>query len=397
MPGSLPLICRWSRRMQRKGQNFLELLDDVEQFIFRPYCASSEGFRSMPLYADSDALMEALAMPTQGCRLRREALLSAACLPLPTFGDDHLEISVHYSPYRVRRQLGFDQGVPSRPNHGGSLTLHRVFWTGDGVPGDGRPLALALASRQRVGSLSKAYQNYWNRCFASFSRFHAAHCDRLIPTIIHHARLVSEEKRNLPFISKSGEIVGDFSKLKRKLEKSGSHSTGKSAVHGKRKREESCSAEKRQAVKGPKRFIPKVAASGPPSSRKVALPEPLQQQPIASGSSERAAPRASSPHGTSQSKGKGNGFSVTPKRRSMRILETRFANTRKNKGEDSGPKVVVTVDDNSDDDSDDIGAAGTEINIHEQESAPSEADFALPTTVAEAVPKPSGSATSSFS
>ncbi|CAL2233352.1 unnamed protein product [Prunus armeniaca] len=376
MPGSLPLICRWFRRMQRKGQNFLELLDDVEQFIFRPYCASSEGFRSMPLYADSAALMEALAMPTQGCWLRREALLSAACLPLPTFGDDHLEISVHYSPYRVRRQLGFDQGVPSRPNHGGSLTLHRVFWTGDSVPGDGRPLALALASRQRVGSLSKAYQNYWNRCFASFSRFHAAHCDRLIPTIIHHARLVSEEKaislsekRNLPFISKSGEIVGDFSKLKRKLEKSGSHNAGKSAAHGKRKREESCSAEKRQAVKGPKRFIPNVAAGGPPSSRKVALPESLQQQPVASGSSERAAPKASSPHSTSQSKGKGKGFSVTPKRRSMRILETRFANTRKNKGEDSGPKVVVTVDDNSDDDSDDGGAAGTEADIHEQESA----------------------------
>ncbi|CAL8152639.1 unnamed protein product [Prunus armeniaca] len=72
--------------------------------------------------------------------------------------------------------------------------------------------------------------------------------------------------------------------------------------------------------------------------------------------------------GTSQSKGKGKEFPMIPKRRSMRILETQFANTRKNKGEDSGPKVVVTVDDNSDDGSDDSGAAGTEINIHEQES-----------------------------
>ncbi|CAL8089771.1 unnamed protein product [Prunus armeniaca] len=52
----------------------------------------------------------------------------------------------------------------------------------------------------------------------------------------------------------------------------------------------------------------------------------------------------------------------------MRLLETRFANTRENKGEDSGPKVVVMVDDNSDDGSDDSGVAGTEINIHEQES-----------------------------
>ncbi|CAL2263194.1 unnamed protein product [Prunus armeniaca] len=375
MPGSLPLICRWSRHMQRKGQNFLELLDDVEKFIFRPYCVLSEGFSNTPFYADSVVLVEALATSAQGFPLRREALLSAACLPLPTFGDDHSEVLVHYSPYRVRRQLGFDQGVPSCPSYGDSLALHKIFWTKDSVPGDGRPLALALANRQRVGSLSKAYQNYWNRCFSSFSRFHATHCDRLIPTIIHHARLVSEEKaislsekRNLPFTSKSGEIVGDFSKLKWKLEKSGSHSTGKSVVHGKRKREENCSIEKRQGVKGPKRFIPKVAASGPPSSRKVVLPEPLQQQLVASGSSERAAPRASSPRSTSQSKGKGKGFPVIPKRRSMRILETRFANTRKNKGENSGPKVMVTVDDNSDDGSDDGGAVGTEINIHEQES-----------------------------
>ncbi|CAL9001555.1 unnamed protein product, partial [Prunus brigantina] len=146
--------------------------------------------------------------------------------------------------------------------------------------GNGRPFALALANKECAGGLSKAYQSYWNRCFASFSQFHAAHCDRLLPTIVRHARLVSEEKaislsekRNLPFIFKSGEIVGDFSKLKRKLEKSGSHSTGKSVAHGKRKQEESCSVEKRQAVKGPKKFIPKVAASGPPSSKKGALPE----------------------------------------------------------------------------------------------------------------------------
>ncbi|CAL8168094.1 unnamed protein product [Prunus armeniaca] len=108
MPGSLPLICRWSRRMQRKGQNFLELLDDVEKFIFRPYCVLSEGFSNTPFYVDSVVLVEALATSAQGCPLRREALLSAACLPLPTFGDDHSEVPVRYSPYRVRRQLEFD-------------------------------------------------------------------------------------------------------------------------------------------------------------------------------------------------------------------------------------------------------------------------------------------------
>ncbi|VVA37309.1 PREDICTED: LOC110773182, partial [Prunus dulcis] len=199
----------------------------------------------------------------------------AACLPLPTLGDDHLEISVHYSPYRVRQQLGFDQGAPSSPSHGDPSLLHRIFWTEDRVLGDGRPLALALADRQRVGGLSKAYQSYWNRCFASFSRFHAAHCDMLIPTVIYQARLVSEEKaislsekRNLPFISKSG-----------------------------RKREEISSVErKKRAVSEPKNFVPKVAASGPPSSKKGALPESSpRQQLAASGGSKHTVPETSSP------------------------------------------------------------------------------------------------------
>ncbi|KAI5317288.1 hypothetical protein L3X38_036995 [Prunus dulcis] len=155
VPEGLPSIWRWSRRMQRKGQNFMELLDDVESFIFRPYGALPEGFKH----------------------------------------------------------------VPSMP-------------------------------------------------ILMICRFHAAHYDRLLPTTVLHARLVSEEKRNLPFTSKSGEIVGDFSKLKQKLEKPSSHSAGRSVAHGKRKLEESCSVEKKkQAVKQPKKFIPKVAASGPPSTK----------------------------------------------------------------------------------------------------------------------------------
>ncbi|KAI5343561.1 hypothetical protein L3X38_011437 [Prunus dulcis] len=210
--------------------------------------------------------------------------------------------------------------MPFSPIHGEPSLLHKVFWTEDQVPGDGRPFALALANKGLVGGLSKAYQNYWNRCFAAFNRFHAAHCDRLLPTIVHHARLVSEEKaislsekRNLPFTSKSREIVGDFLKLKIKLEKSGSHSVGKNVAHGKQKQDEGHNIEeKRQAVRRPKKFIPKVAASGPPSPKRDTLSEPLpQQQPVGSGSSKGIdkVPEASSPHNSSKTKGKGK---VTP-------------------------------------------------------------------------------------
>ncbi|PQQ07626.1 uncharacterized protein Pyn_10136 [Prunus yedoensis var. nudiflora] len=137
VPKRLPLICRWSRRMQRKGQNFLELLDNVESFIFRPYCALSEGFKHIPFYADSDDLIEVPATTARA--------------------------------HRVRRQLGFDQGVPSDPSHGDPFSLHKVLWTGDNIPEDGGLFALALADKRRTGGLSKAYRNYWNRYFASFS------------------------------------------------------------------------------------------------------------------------------------------------------------------------------------------------------------------------------------
>ncbi|CAL9013011.1 unnamed protein product [Prunus brigantina] len=231
VPDSLPLICRWSRRMQRKGQNFLGLLDDVESFIFRPYCALSEGFKRIPLYADSDDLVGALVMTAQGRQLRREALLSAACLPLPTLGDDYLEVS----------------------------------------------------------------------------------------------------------------------------------------------REESCSIEKKkQAVKESKKFIPKVAASGPPNPKRDAPFELLpQQQLVASCSNEEVGMvlEASSPLSKScipKTQDKGKETLAILKRRSMRIRQTRFASSRKGKGEGSGPKVVVTVDD--DEESDENDDMETGISTHEQES-----------------------------
>ncbi|CAL8089891.1 unnamed protein product [Prunus armeniaca] len=184
-----------------------------------------------------------------------------------------------------------------------------------------------------------------------FSRFHAAHCDILLSIIVRHACLVSEEKaislsekRNLPFTSKSGEIVGDFSKLKQKLEKSGSHCTGRSVAHGKRKREESCIVEKKkQAVKELKKFIHNVAASGPPCSKGNTPTVPLLQQQLAAFGS------------------------IKQVREVPEAVFSQFASARKGKGENSGPKVVVTIDDD-DNGSDKDDAVETGISIHKQES-----------------------------
>ncbi|CAL9018450.1 unnamed protein product, partial [Prunus brigantina] len=277
MPDNLPLVCRWFKRMQRKGQDFLKLLDNVEDFIFRPYGTSAETFTFVPFYADVSDTVEVPAAVSQSDQFRKYALLSAAPIPLPTLGDNRAEVSVTYSPHRVRRQFGLDQGVPGSPNHGNPFALHRVFWSNDHIPASCRPIF--LASKTRAGGFSRGYQAYWNRCLTSF-------------------RLVSEEKaiplsqkRNLPFISKSGDIVGEFPKTKPKPGVQSPGGSGKSAMpssgKGKREKEQTVS-EKRTASK-PKRFIPKVAPSGPPRTKEATPPKhPQPSEPAASVSRGRA-------------------------------------------------------------------------------------------------------------
>ncbi|CAL8994911.1 unnamed protein product [Prunus brigantina] len=109
MPDNLPLVCRWFKRMQRKGQDFLKLLDNVENFIFRPYGTSAETFTFVPFYADVSDTVEVPAAVSQSDQFRKYALLNAAPIPLPTLGDNRAEVSVTYSPHRVRRQFGLDQ------------------------------------------------------------------------------------------------------------------------------------------------------------------------------------------------------------------------------------------------------------------------------------------------
>ncbi|CAL2229409.1 unnamed protein product [Prunus armeniaca] len=99
----------------------------------------------------------------------------------------------------------------------------------------------------RIGDFSRGYQAYWNCYLASLREFQSFPGDRLPPTTTHLAGLVLEEKaiplskkRNLPFISKSGDIVGEFPKIKQKPGVQSPCGSGKNAtlVSGKTKREE---------------------------------------------------------------------------------------------------------------------------------------------------------------
>ncbi|CAL9012164.1 unnamed protein product, partial [Prunus brigantina] len=159
------------------------------------------------------------------------------------------------------------------------------FWSRGNVPDSGK--SFVLASKERVGGFSKGYMVYWNYYLASFLNFHASHCDILLPSTACHASLVLEEKaislsgkHNFPFTSNGGEIVGEFSKLKKKLERQSPCNSERSMVQVLElwKREEEHGAERKQAPNKPKRFIPEVAASGPSKAKGPASPEQPQPQ-----------------------------------------------------------------------------------------------------------------------
>ncbi|KAI5312830.1 hypothetical protein L3X38_042004 [Prunus dulcis] len=85
--------------------------------------------------------VEVPAAMAQGCHFRKYALLKVACLPLTTLGDSCSEVSMVYSPHRVRKQFRLDQGMPIGLSHSDPFALHRVFRSGGNLPDSGSPLS----------------------------------------------------------------------------------------------------------------------------------------------------------------------------------------------------------------------------------------------------------------
>ncbi|PQQ18152.1 uncharacterized protein Pyn_34312 [Prunus yedoensis var. nudiflora] len=119
--------------------------------------------------------------------------------------------------------------------------------------------------------------------------FQSSPCDRLPPTTARLAGLVSEEKaiplsvkRNLPFISKSGDIVGSSPRRSRDQE----HRVPAVLEKGQRRRQVNRNRRRSQARR---RRRSQVASSGPPRTKEVTPPAHSQpSKPIASESQGRA-------------------------------------------------------------------------------------------------------------
>lgn len=76
-----------------------KLLDDVDNFVFRPFINIPDKFLSALFCVDGES---DLALSSNPSNVKdREALLNMAGFSLPTFSDDNKEILVKYSPHRA--------------------------------------------------------------------------------------------------------------------------------------------------------------------------------------------------------------------------------------------------------------------------------------------------------
>ncbi|CAL9025099.1 unnamed protein product [Prunus brigantina] len=157
-------------------------------------------------------------------------------------------------------------------------------------------------------------------------------------------------------IGSTGDIVGEFPKTKPKPGVQSPGGSGKSATpaSGKGKRVKEQTVSEKWAANKSKRFIPKVAPSGPPRTKEATPPKhPQPSECAASGSRGRAGKALETTPlrkkmGATPKRKRSDTPPVSPqmtsKRRSVRILHARFSGTRTNNAEASRtPTVAMTL------------------------------------------------------
>lgn len=134
LPKKFFLVCRWFGKIPAKKQDFLELLDDVISFVFRPYVLVLESFTSLMFFTDvacdddpsvtSIPLSENLDFPSL-----TEKSLTMLAHSISFQGEENEERSAVYSYFQMRRQLGFDQGVPMSFLAEADTSFNNLFWS----------------------------------------------------------------------------------------------------------------------------------------------------------------------------------------------------------------------------------------------------------------------------
>ncbi|KAK9906289.1 hypothetical protein M0R45_002624 [Rubus argutus] len=157
-----PLCCKWFRRRANKDAFKPAVLDDIDEFIFRPY-SSISGFEAFHFYYPEDQ--------SWACPGLTAMFLTATLRYIPTYGDRFEPLVVRYSPHRVRRQFGINQDVPV----GGFVcrapkAVIVSFIKHDGNSRKGM-FSNCLGTKNSVGVPTPEYNKFWEFQLHKFDKF----------------------------------------------------------------------------------------------------------------------------------------------------------------------------------------------------------------------------------
>ncbi|XP_059655262.1 uncharacterized protein LOC132302424 isoform X1 [Cornus florida] len=142
---------RWMN-LGSMNKNIGDFIDQENEFIFRPYTTERKGIKRPSFYFEEYQVL------TRDEQLTPTQLMFAvivAGLPLPVFGDLPMRVT-SYSPMRVARQLGFDQGIPRSPISTEDETLCNLV---NRFKEDGE-LKFEIPSMSRVGKITSSYMGF---------------------------------------------------------------------------------------------------------------------------------------------------------------------------------------------------------------------------------------------
>lgn len=171
-PDNLPLMYRWVKRTALVSISIPDCLDDEEKFNFRPYVDLAS---EVPLNLLSDGCQDPIGIVVEPVKKRHEdASLDIYLVVrrglLPTFGEKSKLSFVSYSPHRVRRQFGLDQGVPcgSQQSEEGGMPSDLFYGKLEALS---ESASVMLAGRERIGYKSEAFHAYWLEVLSGFSKY----------------------------------------------------------------------------------------------------------------------------------------------------------------------------------------------------------------------------------
>ncbi|XP_024017092.1 uncharacterized protein LOC112090317 [Morus notabilis] len=215
MNSELPLWSRWFH-MKQTQPSICFFLDDIDNFIFRPYVGLATAFASSLFHNVSSSASDIVEVPIfdsdNGTWSDLEYVVSIRPGLLPAWvGND--VFGVNYWPHRVLRQFGIDQGVPRSYSFtegdlhdSPSFGLPRFICSSLKSLPSLKSLKIQMAGSEREGLYTPKFVAYWKKMINDFTQFIKSPpliCRALPPNSVPK-RLKLDTREVLSFCSKIG-------------------------------------------------------------------------------------------------------------------------------------------------------------------------------------------------